>query len=295
MILLKSLESEFAGREENNMDSSCKIAVIVVVYNKSCKGSITCQALKALRHTKVSVLVYDNSVRDFGNASYCEKQEWIYFSQRENIGISKAYNVCIDHLKKNMMVDYLCLFDDDTDISEEYFDALNSAINDSGADIYVPLVFSAGRLLSPCKIKSNFNVSMFKDEQEALLYNGRDITAINSGMAIKLNVFDNYCYDEHIFLDGVDHNFMRDMNIQKRMIKVFPYRCMHEFSGDSKPSMQSALTRFQIYVKDYRYIACKNHVACYFYLLCKRTMHLCVQYRSMKFFPYLFNINGEKI
>ena len=189
------------------MDSSCKIAVIVVVYNKSCKGSITCQALKALRHTKVSVLVYDNSVRDFGNASYCEKQEWIYFSQGENVGISKAYNVCVDHLKKYMLA--------------EYFDALNSAINDSGADIYVPLVFSAGRLLSPCKIKSNFNVSMFKDEQEALLYNRRDITAINSGMAIKLNVFDNYCYDEHIFLDGVDHNFMRDMNIHSRISYFF--------------------------------------------------------------------------
>lgn len=275
------------------MDSSCKIAVIVVVYNKSCKESITCQALKALRHTKVSVLVYDNSVRDFGNASYCEKQEWIYFSQGENVGISKAYNVCVDHLKKYMLADYLCLFDDDTNISEEYFDTLNSAINGYDADIYVPFIFSAGRLLSPCKIKSNFSVSMFKDEQEALLYNGRDITAINSGMAIKLNVFNNYCYDEHIFLDGVDHNFMKDMNTQGKMIKVFPYQCMHEFSGDNKPSMQSALTRFQIFVKDYRYIACKNHVTCY-YLLYKRTIHLCAQYRSMKFFSYLFNINGEK-
>ena len=275
------------------MDSSCKIAVTVVVYNKSCEESATCQALTALRHTSVAVLIYDNSVRDFGNASYCEKQGWIYFSLGKNVGISKAYNACIGYLKENTAADYLCLFDDDTAINESYFDALNSAINDSGVDIYVPLVFSAGRLLSPCKIKPNFSVSMFKDEQEALLYNGRDITAINSGMAIKLNVFDNYCYDEHIFLDGVDHNFMRDMNIQKKIIKIFPYQCIHEFSGDSKPSMQSALTRFQIFVKDYRYIACKNHVTCY-YLLYKRTIHLCAQYRSMKFFSYLFNINGEK-
>lgn len=275
------------------MDSSCKIAVIVVVYNKSCKGSITCQALKALRHTKVSVLVYDNSVRDFDNASYCEKQEWIYFSQRENIGISKAYNVCIDHLKKNMMVDYLCLFDDDTDISEEYFDALNSAINDSGADIYVPLVFSAGRLLSPCKIKSNFNVSMFKDEQEALLYNGRDITAINSGMAIKLNVFDNYCYDEHIFLDGVDHNFMRDMNIQKRMIKVFPYRCTHEFSGDIKLSVQSALTRFQIFARDNGYILQNSRIS-YFFIAGKRAVKLTFLYHSMSFLRTFFRVSSFK-
>ena len=275
------------------MDSSCKIAVTVVVYNKSCEESATCQALTALRHTSVAVLIYDNSVRDFGNASYCEKQGWIYFSLGKNVGISKAYNACIGYLKENTAADYLCLFDDDTAINESYFDALNSAINDSGVDIYVPLVFSAGRLLSPCKIKPNFSVSMFKDEQEALLYNGRDITAINSGMAIKLNVFDNYCYDEHIFLDGVDHNFMRDMNIQKKIIKIFPYQCIHEFSGDSKPSMQSALTRFQIFGKDYRYIACKNHVTCY-YLLYKRTIHLCAQYRSMKFFSYLFNINGEK-
>ena len=249
--------------------------------------------MKALRHTKVSVLVYDNSVRDFGNASYCEKQEWIYFSQGENVGISKAYNVCVDHLKKYMLADYLCLFDDDTNISEEYFDTLNSAINGYDADIYVPFIFSAGRLLSPCKIKPNFSVSMFKDEKEALSYNGRDITAINSGMAIKLNVFDNYCYDEHIFLDGVDHNFMRDMNIQKRMIKVFPYRCTHEFSGDSKPSMQSALTRFQIFARDNRYILQNSRIS-YFFIAGKRAVKLTILYHSMSFLRTFFRVSSFK-
>lgn len=275
------------------MDSSCKIAVTVVVYNKSCEESATCQALTALRHTSVAVLIYDNSVRDFGNASYCEKQGWIYFSQGKNVGISKAYNACIWYLKENTAADYLCLFDDDTAINESYFDALNSAINDSGADIYVPLVFSAGRLLSPCKIKPNFSVSMFKDEQEALLYNGRDITAINSGMAIKLNVFDNYCYDEHIFLDGVDHNFMRDMNIQKKIIKIFPYQCIHEFSGDSKPSMQSALTRFQIFARDNRYIL-RNNCISYFFIAGKRAVKLTILYHSMSFLRTFFRVSSFK-
>ena len=127
---------------------------------------------------------------------------------------------------------------------------------------------------------------MFKDEQEALLYNRRDITAINSGMAIKLNVFDNYCYDEHIFLDGVDHNFMRDMNIQKRMIKVFPYRCTHEFSGDSKPSMQSALTRFQIFARDSR--------ISYFFIAGKRAVKLTILYHSMSFLRTFFRVSSFK-
>ena len=101
-------------------------------------------------------------------------------------------------------------------------------------------------------------------------------------MAVDLGLFDDFRYDENIFLDGVDHHFTRQMRQRGYGIRVIGYGCDHEFSGDSKPPMQSAMTRFRIYAKDYGYILRSNKPA-YWKLVGKRAVSLCLKYRSLAF------------
>lgn len=264
------------------MEITKNIAAVVVVYNQNCADSVTCQALAQMEHSNLQVLIYDNSTKEYGNRAYCQQLGWQYLGGNGNEGISKAYNCAIDALKREGWADILCLFDDDTAVDKSYFHILSDAANADGGDIFVPMIYSAGRLLSPCRISEGYKTRLFQSEQQAIAYRGRDITAINSGMAIDLRIFDSYRYDEHIFLDGVDHHFMQNMQENGYNIQMLPYRCDHEFSGDIKPSFGSALNRFQIYSRDYSYIL-RNNKAAYCYIVGKRALHLAMQYKSLRF------------
>ena len=257
-------------------------AAAVVVYNTTCADSITCQKLAEMARPGLQVLIYDNSTCDYGNREYCRERGWVYLGGSGNVGISKAYNGCVEYLKQQGSEGLLCLFDDDTAVSEAYFNVLEDAATQSDERIFVPLIRSAGRLMSPCRLTEGHQVQVFESEEEAMGYKGADLSAINSCMAIDLRVFDDYRYDENIFLDGVDHHFVRQMYARGDRIRVIGYSCDHEFSGDSKPPMKSAMIRFQIYVKDYGYILREDKCA-YWKLVGKRAFSLCLQYKSLAF------------
>jgi GT2 family glycosyltransferase len=264
------------------LSENITIAAAVVVYNTKCEDSPTCKALKELDVNNIKVIIYDNSTSDYGNCDYCEKQGWQYLGGKGNNGISVAYNACIDYLKNEYPVDILCVFDDDTEIDRSYFDMLIEAEKNSKNNIFVPLIYSADKLLSPGKLSSGHRSEPFKNEEEALNYEGNDISAINSCMAIRLSVFDDYRYDENIFLDGVDHHFMIDMRERNEGVTVFSYRCDHAFSGSELPSKDAAKLRFSIYAKDYAYIL-KNDKLSYWKLVGKRALKLCLQYKTLEF------------
>ena len=262
-------------------------AAAVVVYNMRCPDSPTCQALEALADKDISVLIYDNSTADYGNRAYCEKMGWVYLGGTGNVGISKAYNACVDYLTEGDKVDTLCLFDDDTHLTGAYFDALRQAKQTAEGHIFVPTIFAAGNLISPCILKPGHKVIPFADAKEAMAYQGQEMSAINSCMAIDLGIFADFRYDENIFLDGVDHHFTRQMHARGETFHLLDYRCDHGFSGMEKPPKTSALVRFKIYAKDYKYIL-KNQKFHYLRLVGKRALRLSVSYRSLAFLKAFF-------
>ncbi|WP_347046798.1 glycosyltransferase family 2 protein [Blautia obeum] len=69
----------------------------------------------------LGMLVVDNSTSDFGNKAYCSKKNIDYISMDGNKGLSKAYNAAVDACKEK---DAIILFDDDTEVTEEYFEKL---------------------------------------------------------------------------------------------------------------------------------------------------------------------------
>ena len=263
-------------------------AAVVVLYNRACADSPTCCALAKLADPDVSVLIYDNSTSDYGNREACVRNGWVYLGGTGNLGISKAYNACIDHLMDGHQTDLVCLFDDDTQLDPSYFAMLRQAKERSDARIFVPMIFAAGTLISPSLLKPGHRVSLFANQQEAAAYTGRELTAINSCMAIDLQIFETFRYDEAIFLDGVDHHFTSRMQEKGETIQTFPYCCDHGFSGTEKPPKQSALVRFRIYAKDYKYIL-RQEKAAYWRLVGKRALRLTVQYRSLAFLKTFFD------
>lgn len=262
-------------------------AAAVVVYNVFCGDSPTCKALEGLKDPFLTVLIYDNSTADYGNRAYCREKGWVYLGGEGNMGISKAYNACIDCLVNQTGADMLCLFDDDTHITESYFSALRNACENARENIFVPLIYAANKLVSPCILDENHRVTPFREESDALSYTGDRLSAINSCMALKKELFADFRYDENVFLDGVDHNFILQMRQRGEKIKVFPYRCDHAFSGTEKPPVKSALVRFRIYAKDYKYILGENKLA-YYRLVGKRALHLTAQYKTLAFLKAFF-------
>jgi hypothetical protein len=90
-------------------------------------------------------------------------------------------------------------------------------------------------------------------DAEALPEKG--ISAINSGLAIRLRVFRDYRFDEGQFLDYVDHAFLRDIAgyERKRIFIMKDVTLRQRFSGSEKQSRAAAMARFAIFKKD---IAC---------------------------------------
>ena len=266
------------------MKQEKSIAAVVVLYNTRIEDSNTCNALKNIKNYNINVLIYDNSTKDFGNKASCEEKKWIYLGGCGNVGISRAYNACIEYLQKNSKPNYICLFDDDTNLDEEYFECiLSSAADKKSGKILVPFIYASGKLISPCILSKGHIAHRFSSEQEALNYSGDRLSAINSCMAIDMSLFDNYRYDENIFLDGVDHSFLVDMKSQGEKITIINYKCKHSFSGVERPPKEAAMARFRIYAKDYAYIFRKNKIA-YLMLVGKRAIRLGLQYKTWDFF-----------
>ena len=114
-----------------------KITAAVVVYNKKISESITCQKIKNI-DSAIDILVLDNSEIETGNAEYCKSNSIRYISMGGNKGLSKAYNRAVDNSKFS---DVIVLFDDDTEITYEYFEKLGKGLDEHpDADIFAPII-----------------------------------------------------------------------------------------------------------------------------------------------------------
>lgn len=275
------------------MERKQPLSAVVVIYNICCGDSKICRALAGLAIPGLRVLIYDNSTQDPGNRDYCRKLGWVYLGGTGNVGISKAYNRCVEYLLKEGAQGHVCFFDQDSSAGEAYFLALEREISVYGQGIYAPFLYSANRLLSPYLLFENHRTKPLKNEAAVLSAERRNLGAVNSGMAVSLELFREYRYDENIFLDGVDHSFLLDMRRRGCYPRVIPCRCAHGFSGDERPALEAAAVRFRIYAKDYSYIF-RNRKGDYLIQVGRRMLSLTVKYRRACFFQSFMEMRRNK-
>ena len=259
----------------NNLNS---FFAVVVLYNKRIDESLTLNCLKDIKN--LNTIVCDNSTKNYHNESLARKLNFSYISMGGNKGLSCAYNKAIDLLKSE--TGYVCLFDDDTKVTEEYFEKLKLAVKEEKKDIYLPFLYDNIGLLSPCKIKGIF-VKRFKDKKSI---NKKNITGINSAMAINLDIFkEGYRYNENYFLDYIDHDFIRTMKKKNKKIDVLDVNLFQNFSGSSFLSKDSSLIRFEIFKKDFKLFCNENLFSriCSFFVIIKRLVRLSIKFKTLDF------------
>ncbi|MBR4940787.1 MAG: glycosyltransferase [Clostridia bacterium] len=257
---------------------------LAVVHNVFCGQSITCQRLSEISDACPEVLIYDNSDGETDrNREFCRQKGWVYLGGGGNRGLSVAYNAAAAYAAEKDPQSWLCIFDDDTDLPRDYFSCLEKAVQKGGCSLYAPLIFSGGRLISPCRFnRKNWKTGLISSTEEALSLAGTEISAINSGLAVKTELFKTYRYDENVFLDGIDHKFIGEMQALGQKLGVLDCTLDHGFSGDQKPSAADAAKRFAIYAADTRYIH-RRRKGVFLRLAGKRAAHLTLIYKRPLF------------
>lgn len=234
-----------------------KFAMVIVLYNEKINQSLTFQCVK---DSPATLVLVDNSptdeIRNY-NQTYAADHNIIYLTKNANIGLSQAYNLALTTIK-TLDVDYVIMLDDDTNISPEYLSLLQN-FDFKPQTLYTPLIYNdSGVLVNPNYHSDNYLFEYIKTKKynsqtmvETLV--GTDkLYAINSGLIIPINFFNQFSYDENIFLDCVDHYCCKQAYKLGYTVDIFPTSIVQNYSVDSiaQNSVESNFQRLNIRLHD---------------------------------------------
>lgn len=253
---------------------------LVVIYNKSCDESTTLACLRNYAE-RIRVVVFDNSTKENSNFLWCKERGYIYHSEKRNIGLSKAYNYVLRTLKKTDS-DYIIILDDDTSLPDSYFQEVFQKIKSHQYHLLLPVVLSGKEMISPCNMEFDCKPKGVSDRKQI---NIAKISAINSGMVVRLDVYEKINYDENMFLECIDHDFMNRVRQDHLRILVLESEIYQDYSLESKGNLETAILRFKIRKKDIKtyYKKYKNMLICHAYIVWI-AIKLAKKYRSLRFF-----------
>ena len=252
------------------------IYALIVIYNKKIDSSTTFKCIN--KDKRLNLIIYDNSLDNKYNKEFAKKNKIEYYTINKNVGLSKAYNYVIRKHKMNDN-DYIMILDDDTEITNNYLDEVDKIINSHEYDIILPIVKSNKRMMSPSNIQFNCRVKRVKDISKLKM---NKITAINSGMVVKKKVYNDIKYDENLFLDYVDHLFMKNIRNRNYSIYVMNSFLNQNYSRDQKQSFESVKFRFNIFKKDFKYYCKKcNRILFYYVSLLKLRLVYLIKYKKI--------------
>ncbi|WP_211279961.1 glycosyltransferase [Bifidobacterium eulemuris] len=248
-----------------------------MIYNEDI-DNVSCLAAAIESQMVCDIVVCDNSTVPNDNAQKAAAIGVTYVSMHGNKGLSVAYNIGISYCGG----DVICVFDDDTTVTSYYFEALETLDTVKDWDIALPLVMAKGRILSPSEFNGFYSKS-FSDVLEIKI--SERMSGINSGMVIKRKVFDSVRYDEHLFLDLIDHRFIQDARNQGYRIIFFPDMVLKQSYSFQSDSENQAYFRFQIFLKDAEYFYSTSFAKRAYFIIwaLSRRMKFCVKFKTLRF------------
>lgn len=260
--------------------------IIIIIYNMKLEDSPAFK-MSFERINKCSITVVDNSIKDdirLHNENIAKHYDIYYLTKYENIGLSKGYNFAIDTIKKERPeTKWIITLDQDTILNKEYFDEVQEKIYSlNESSLYYPTVTSDIGIISPISM----NKHLVKNDKD---HTGKssNIVAINSGLLIKIELFDTVKYDESMFLDMLDFDLFCQLIKKQQINKISNMECIikQEFSGANFSTFENDYKRFKLYVSDFKTFCKKwkvNNVYTY-YILLKRAIKLTIHYKTIKF------------
>jgi GT2 family glycosyltransferase len=271
------------------MKNSNYLVVLVVLYNINI---ITSPVIKRCEEESLylNLLIVDNSNQPdvfCKNKEYCLDHKIHYIGDGVNNGLSRAYNKAIRYLTDNQIkYDYISIFDQDTIMPETYFSELIEKIGNRREEdpiLFFPTVITSSdtkrAVLSPRNI--------FHTREKDTFY-------INSGIILSRILVETCKYNEEMFLDFVDYDYLlqirtefgsslREISLNSELVQ--------EFSGSRFSNMANDYSRYRIFVKDLRIFAkkWKRYQWRSYYFLLKRCIHLTIHYASFKYIQLLLS------
>lgn len=226
--------------------------VVIVLYNKLLTCSLAIQNLKEMDIDLLHIIILDNSTeRNICSKNKDLASKWgiAYYAMDGNIGLSKAYNFALDLLKENNKKDIVVWLDDDTNITEQYFVSLREKIETTDCEVFVPIIYGQdGVIYSPNEVGILKNTYL-KDPISSIDY--RKFNAINSCLSVKLEIYEDYRYDERLFMDSVDTKFFDYLRSKGTKFCILPISIQQNFF-QRNPYLESNKTwnRFENRIKD---------------------------------------------
>ena len=259
---------------------NCKqilISVVIVLYNLDLEKSEAFLSVMRYKKKCVEIIVCDNSDKRNDNKKKSEKYPVRYIQMGGNKGLPKAYNLAIANSKGNN----ICILDDDTKISSDYFDKMISYIQKYPSAVIAPIVMTGNSIFSPVLV-NGFRYKSFKN----LNMNPKRISAINSGLIIPAVIFDYCKYNEKIFIDCADHDFIRQIKAKNIDIVIAKDVVLQQNYSRLTDGKEQMLKRLNIFYKDSR-VFCSDSIVhriyCCFDILFTKIKYA-IKYKSLDFF-----------
>lgn len=216
---------------------------VVVLYNTKIEDSLTLSTLREYSD-QIKTIICDNSTIDV-NANRALWKNVQYLDMGGNKGLAAAYNRALNLVEG----DCVCIFDDDSEIDSQYFSILKEALNNDAWDIALPIVYSGNRIISPSKMTS-FRCRPINSPYDRV--SPKRISGINSGMAVRVSVYNICKYNRRLFLDFIDHDFCRRAIQNKCKVVFMPSMKISQRYSFDCDDCENALSRIRIFEKDAR-------------------------------------------
>ncbi len=264
-----------------------KIYATIIIYNKQAKNSLTLACFEKIRSEldiEIEIILVDNSNQKNTNDEFCKNNNIHYISMDGNVGLSKGYNAAINYIN-TLCDDYvMCIFDDDTTLTSDYFDKLVIKLKEKPKKtIYLPMIYDNAGLLSPCLLKG----IRAKRAKNIDTITPETITGINTGMAVTSDVYRKIRYNQNMFLDYIDHDFIRNCKDHDYNIIILDTNLKQNFFDSEVHNFNTVFLRFKKYNKDYKIFCSKKKIRCFFVRLC-RAIKLSFKHNNLKFVFHLF-------
>lgn len=263
--------------------------IVVVLYEIDIENSITLLQLFRLKLTSSKfpeILIYDNSKqprlkdRDHDKITY-------YYHNIENAGVAGAYNYALS-LSKACQKDWLILFDQDTQISDKYFEELQkNVLTYPEHNLFCPTVISYNKIISPALY---FAEKTFKLKSiEAGIKRAKNYTVINSGLLVRVSELDALGgYDSDLPLDFSDHLFFHNYKKRNHSFVLINCSVKHSLSSYSDVKFDVVLKRFKLYRRSSIIYARKVGSPYPVVWLAMRALKLSIKFAKIDFFKSLF-------
>lgn len=172
-----------------------KYAALFVLYNPSeeeIKRIISFSSLYDI------IYVYDNTEKEIEYIEYLKLNGVYYYGFGSNDGLSKAYNYIIDQAIKDN-IDWLSIYDQDSQVTDDMIHCLKEYAENCKRK----------------KIASLVPAIQYEDNSPNIAITKEVLWAINSGQMLNLKSIEakKIRYDENIFLDRVDKDFCKQIEL----------------------------------------------------------------------------------